>query len=60
VWNGSVYFGSTDGNVYCVDINRGKLRWRFSTGGMVISSPAIANGLLYVGSTDQFLYALPV
>jgi len=26
--------------------------------GRVISSPAVANGLIYVGSTDGYLYAL--
>ncbi len=28
------------------------LKWKFHTGGLIISSPAIANGLVYVGSTD--------
>jgi len=35
-----------------------KLKWQFATGGQVISSPAVANGMIYVGSTDQQLYAL--
>jgi len=35
-----------------------KLKWQFATGGQVISSPAIANGMAYVGSTNQQLYAL--
>jgi len=35
-----------------------KLKWQFATGGQVISSPAIANGMVYVGSTDQQFYAL--
>jgi outer membrane protein assembly factor BamB len=32
--------------------------WRFHTDGYVISSPALADGTVYVGSTDRFLYAL--
>lgn len=35
-----------------------RLAWRFDTGGEVYSSPAIANGLLYVASKDGILYAL--
>ncbi len=35
------------------------LRWRFQTGGRVDSSPAVAaNGAIYVGSNDDYLYAL--
>jgi outer membrane protein assembly factor BamB len=34
------------------------LKWRFGTGLRVFSSPAVADGVLYVGSEDHFLYAL--
>jgi len=29
LWNGRVYFGSDDGNVYCLDGNSGALVWKF-------------------------------
>ena len=32
--------------------------WRFSIGGTVISSPAVVNGVVYVGSQDGYLYAI--
>jgi outer membrane protein assembly factor BamB len=32
--------------------------WRFTTGGAVSSSPSIADGILYVGSQDKYIYAL--
>jgi len=35
-----------------------ELRWAFSTGGPVTSSPAIADGLAYVGSDDGSMYAV--
>ncbi len=35
-----------------------RVKWKFHTGGYVISSPAIAHGTVYVGSDDGFLYAL--
>ncbi len=58
VWNGVVYFGSGDGNVYALDANSGALKWKFQTGDVVHSSPAIAEGTLYIGSWDSYLYAL--
>jgi outer membrane protein assembly factor BamB len=32
--------------------------WNFTTGGNVTSSPAIANGVVYIGSADNQVYAL--
>jgi eukaryotic-like serine/threonine-protein kinase len=34
------------------------IKWKFHTGGRVISSPAVVNGVVYVGSTDGNLYAI--
>lgn len=58
VWNGAVYFGSGDGNIYALDANSGALKWKFQTGNVVHSSPAISDGVLYIGSWDSYLYAL--
>jgi outer membrane protein assembly factor BamB len=58
VWNGAVYFGSSDGNVYALDASTGSLKWKVQTGDVVHSSPAIADGVLYIGSWDTFFYAL--
>ena len=35
-----------------------ELLWKFKTGGPIHASPVIANGILYIGSTDGKLYAL--
>jgi eukaryotic-like serine/threonine-protein kinase len=35
-----------------------KIKWQFRTNAQVLSSPAIADGTLYVGSSDHNLYAL--
>jgi outer membrane protein assembly factor BamB len=35
-----------------------KIKWQFHTNGQVLSSPAVADGTLYIGSNDRFLYAL--
>jgi outer membrane protein assembly factor BamB len=36
----------------------GGVRWTFATNGAVRSSPAIVDGVVYVGSSDGYLYAL--
>lgn len=58
VWNGTVYFGSSDGNVYAVNASTGSLRWKFKTGDVVHSSPAVVGGTVYIGGWDTFFYAL--
>src|SRR4051794_17623677 len=34
------------------------VKWKFKTRGKIFSSPAVADGVVYVGSTDWRLYAL--
>jgi outer membrane protein assembly factor BamB len=58
VWDGNVYFGSGDRNIYALDAKSGQLKWQFKTGDVVHASPAIADGILYVGSWDSYFYAL--
>jgi outer membrane protein assembly factor BamB len=58
VFENGVYFGSVDGNIYSVDARTGALRWRFRTSGPVTSSPVVADGVIYIGSTDHRVYAL--
>ena len=36
----------------------GTPRWRFQTNGKVGTSPAVAKGTVYVGSNDDYLYAI--
>src|SRR3954467_9919340 len=71
VANGRVYAASYDGRVYCFDLTNGALRWRYDTEGVglrsgsfgfdrrsIQSSPTVADGVVYVGARDGFLYAL--
>ncbi len=37
-----------------------QVKWKFATKAQVVSSPAVVNGVLYVGSADHRLYALDV
>jgi len=60
VWNGEVFFGSGDGNLYSLDAASGALNWKFKTGDVIHASPAIADGTLFIGSWDSYFYALDV
>jgi eukaryotic-like serine/threonine-protein kinase len=39
-------------------VQAGSVKWKFKTEGAVVSSPAIADGVIYVGSGDGNLYAI--
>ena len=72
VANGVVYVGSNDSNVYAFDAagsincSGGAPRscsalWSAAThASLGVSSPAVANGVVYVGSSDQNLYAFSI
>jgi outer membrane protein assembly factor BamB len=50
--------GSDDGNVYALNATTGAKLWSYTTEDAVLSSPAVANGVVYVGSNDGNVYAL--
>jgi eukaryotic-like serine/threonine-protein kinase len=58
VANGLVYVGSTDGNLYAVDLESGTQKWKFETKVRVTSSPAVNGGVVYFGSYDGKFYAV--
>ncbi|HZY96011.1 MAG TPA: PQQ-binding-like beta-propeller repeat protein [Candidatus Cybelea sp.] len=58
VWNGTVYVGSGDHNVYALDARSGAIRWKFTTGNVVHASPAVDGGAVFIGSWDRYFYAL--
>jgi outer membrane protein assembly factor BamB len=54
--HGLVFFGSWDKKVYAVDIQTHQIVWSYLTGNIITSSPTVANGNVYIGSEDQYLY----
>ena len=36
----------------------GQLLWKYTTGGLIDSSPAVSDGVVYIGSNDGNVYAL--
>ena len=56
-----VYVGALDNNTYCLDANNGNIIWNYPTKGLITSSPAVSNGVVYVKSQEPAsgaLYAL--
>lgn len=55
----SVYFGSSSSDdVYCLDLESGRERWRFHTQGPVRLAPSLHAGKVYFGSDDGYVYCL--
>ncbi len=50
--------GSNGWYLWAVDAATGEERWKQETGAARQSSPAVADGTVYVGSLDDFLYAI--
>lgn len=56
---GLAYFGSSaDDKVHCLDTATGQEIWSFFTGGPVRLAPSLANGKVYFGSDDGWMYCL--
>jgi outer membrane protein assembly factor BamB len=53
----SIFCGSKDGNLYCLSLD-GAVRWKFKTDNAIIGSPAYSDGIVYIASTDGYLYAV--
>jgi len=59
VANGMLYYGSSaDDTVRCLDTIDGRVRWIFTADGPVRLAPVVADGLVYVGSDDGWVYCL--
>jgi outer membrane protein assembly factor BamB len=56
--DGMVFFGSSSGAIYALNATTGQLIATYTTGGIIESSPAIANHVLYIGSEDHKVYAI--
>jgi outer membrane protein assembly factor BamB len=59
VADGMVYVGSSDWmRLNAVDAATGQLKWYFNTKGDPWCSPAVAEGVVYIGATGGYFYAL--
>lgn len=53
-----VLIGSYDSYIYALDAGTGVPLWRYKTGGGIMSSPTVDNGIVSVGSMDGGVYTL--
>ncbi|MFB7216411.1 PQQ-binding-like beta-propeller repeat protein [Streptomyces sp. NPDC056255] len=57
VSRGTAYVGSGKGDLYAVNIQNGKQRWKFHAGGSIVASPAVSDGTVFA-SDPRKLFAL--
>ncbi|HEY3274520.1 MAG TPA: toll/interleukin-1 receptor domain-containing protein [Methanocella sp.] len=53
-----VYIGCENGYLYALNAKTGMAQWKFKAKDSISSSAAVADGVVYVGSADHYLYAL--
>ena len=56
--DGVVYAGAGNGDLLAIDLQSGKLRWKYPTGNLLgESSPAVGGGLVYIGDLSGIVPA---
>jgi outer membrane protein assembly factor BamB len=53
-----LYVGALDNKTYALNVNNGSISWTFQTKGYITSSPAVANGAVYITSQEPSSGAL--
>src|SRR5262249_27034639 len=57
--DGVVYVGAGNGDLLAIDLETGKLRWKYATGNLIgESSPTVAAGLVYIGDLEGMFHAV--
>ncbi len=62
VYNGMVYVGAYDNNLYALQATDGAFRWKFATEGGLAASPVVdpQNQVVIIGSEDSVVYAIEI
>ena len=53
-----LYIGSSDRNLYAVDLDAGSVVWKYLTGDSIMAAAALAGDRIYVGSHDGLVHAV--
>ncbi len=56
--DGLVFVGSSDENIYAIDLASGQKVWSYKTTDAAEATPCVVEDSVYIGSLDGFLYAL--
>jgi outer membrane protein assembly factor BamB/tRNA A-37 threonylcarbamoyl transferase component Bud32 len=57
-YEGSIFIGSYDNNLYSLNAADGKLNWKYATEGGVVTRPAAYEGDIFFGSEDKRLHVV--
>jgi outer membrane protein assembly factor BamB len=58
IYNGTVFVGSNDANLYAIDLKSGTKKWSYRTDDNVEAGPCVVDGMAVIGSLDTHVYAL--
>ena len=58
IYQGSLYIGCYDNNMYALNAADGKFQWKYPTDGGVVSRPAAYENNLFFGSEDKRLHVI--
>jgi outer membrane protein assembly factor BamB/tRNA A-37 threonylcarbamoyl transferase component Bud32 len=58
IYQGSLYIGCYDNNLYALNAADGKFQWKYPTDGGVVSRPAAYENNLFFGSEDKRLHVI--
>lgn len=58
VYNGFVYVGCYDNNLYAINAANGEFQWKYASEGGIVSRPAVANDTVFFGSEDKRVHAI--
>jgi len=58
IFQGMLYVGSYDNNLYALNAADGKFQWKYPSDGGIVSRPALFEGNIYVGSEDKRLHVI--
>jgi len=57
-YDGSIYIGSYDHNLYCLNAVTGEFQWKYATDNGIVTRPAVYESNIYFGSEDQRLHVV--
>lgn len=58
VYNGFVYTGCYDNNLYALNAATGEFQWKYAAEGGIVSRPAVADDMIFFGSEDKRIHAI--
>jgi outer membrane protein assembly factor BamB len=57
-YNGAVYVGAYDNNLYSIDAANGEFIWKYPTEGGIVSRPSVMDDNIFFGSEDHRLHVV--